>query len=233
MALILLPVPIGVADPAWMPPVVIEYYRTLDYFIVEQVRTARRTLKAFDPDIDIDRITFFELDKHQRQDPMLLLAPARAGHDLGLMSESGLPGVADPGGFLVAAAHRMGIQVMPLPGPSSLMLALMGSGMNGQDFRFHGYLPAKRPALLQAIQSLARETDRHQTAHLFIEAPYRNVALYQAFLEGLSATTGLCLAVNLGLPGGWVRSQPVQAWKNETHPDLHKQLCVFVIGKLL
>ncbi|HRV86250.1 MAG TPA: SAM-dependent methyltransferase [Saprospiraceae bacterium] len=233
MALILLPVPIGEADPTWMPPVVISYYRTLEFFIVEQVRTARRMLKAFDPDIDINRITFMELDKHHQQDPVQLLAPASAGHSIGLMSESGLPGVADPGGFIVAAAHRMGIQVVPLPGPSSLMLALMASGMNGQDFRFHGYLPAKKPALFQAIQNLDREMNRYTTAHLFIEVPYRNESLFQAFLEVLSPDTGLCLAVNLGLTGGWVRSQTIRAWKKELPPDLHKQLCVFAVGKLL
>lgn len=232
MSLILLPVPIGLADPAWMPPVVIEQYRRLAYFIVENVRTARRTLKAFDPSIDIDRITFFELDKHQRQDASTLLAPALAGQDMGLMSESGLPGVADPGGFLVAEAHRLGIVVHPLPGPSSLMLALMASGLNGQEFCFHGYLPRKQPALQQAILQLSKTIERAPTAHLFIEAPYRNQTLFQAFLEGLAPETGLCLAVNLTMPEGWVKSMPVKSWKKVPPPDLHKQLCVFLAGNL-
>lgn len=230
-ALFLLPVPIGTADPGWMPPVVIDYYRTLRFLVVENVRTARRTLKAFDPAIDVDLITFTELDKHQRQDPQAILAPALAGNNMGLMSESGLPGVADPGGFLIAAAHRLGIEVVPLPGPSSLLLALMASGMNGQDFRFHGYLPAKKPDLMRELQQLSREVDRHHSAHLFIEAPYRNQSLFEALIENLSPRTGLCLAVNLGMPSGWVKSLRIESWRKQPAPELHKQLCVFVVGQ--
>ena len=194
------------------------------------VKVPRAFLKAAGTERPLQELSLAELNEHTRDsDVERFLAPLRAGHDVGLLSEAGCPAVADPGANLVALAQRENIRVVPLIGPSSLLLALMASGLNGQRFAFQGYLPAKDNERRKALSDLESESRKRQQTQLFIETPYRNRALFEAVLQTCQANTRLCVATDLTLPGQSVRTRSVAEWKKETPPDIERRPTVFLL----
>ena len=229
--LYLIPVPLGpVAPETCLPPDTLAVARRLDHFVVERAKTARAHLKAMGHPLPLQSIAMQELNEHTPASAIAdLLTPLHAGHDLGLLSEAGCPAVADPGANLVRAAHAAGITVMPLVGPSSILLALMASGLGGQRFAFHGYLPAKEPERSRSIQALEKAARRDQATQLFIETPYRAAALLDALAATLSPALEVSVGADLGLPGQFIRTQRAQDWRGQG--DLVRdRLVVFGIG---
>ncbi len=200
------------------------------YFIVENLRTTRRFLKHVNREINIDELVFFELNKHTLPgDVSGFLKPLEEGHNMAVVSEAGCPGVADPGADVVRIAHQKGFRVVPLVGPSSVLLALMASGMNGQNFAFNGYLPVKSPERSRAISILEKKAVSEKQTQIFIETPYRNNALLADILKTCSPSTLLCIAADITGKEELVSTQPVGQWKKKV-PDLNKQPVVFLIG---
>ncbi len=200
------------------------------YFIVENIRTARRFLKLVNREINIDDCTFFELNKRTMvSDLPLYLKPAEKGEDIAVISEAGCPGVADPGADVVRIAHQKGIQVVPLVGPSSILLALMASGLNGQNFAFRGYLPVKPNERVKEIQSLEKRLKQEQQTQIFIETPYRNNQLLTDLLKTCHPDTLLCIGANITGADEYIDTKPVRQWKKNV-PDLHKKPVIFLIG---
>jgi 16S rRNA (cytidine1402-2'-O)-methyltransferase len=200
------------------------------YFIVENLRTTRRFLKQVNREINIDDLVFFELNKHTLPgDVAGFLKPLEEGHNMAVVSEAGCPGVADPGADVVKIAHQKGFRVVPLVGPSSVLLALMASGMNGQSFAFNGYLPVKNPERSRAISLLEKKALSEKQTQIFIETPYRNNALLADILKTCSPSTLLCIAADITGTDEKVLTQPVGQWKKKV-PDLNKQPVVFLIG---
>jgi 16S rRNA (cytidine1402-2'-O)-methyltransferase len=228
--LYLIPTPLGEADAAlWQPAAVQAIVQSLDAFVVENAKTARAFVKACGHAKPMAELTWIEMDKHNVFDPARAIALLKEGASIGVLSEAGCPAVADPGNVLVAAAHVAGITVKPLVGPSSIMLALMASGMNGQHFAFHGYLPtdvALRAAKLKELDALSAKTGQ---THIFIETPYRNAAILEACLKALSPTTRLAVACDLTLPTEWICVQTIAQWKQQPRPDFQKRPAVFLI----
>ena len=201
----------------------------LRFFIVENLRTARRYLRLLDPQMDIDNSTFFVLDKHTGpKEYSTFLEPAKKGHDIGIISEAGCPGIADPGAEIAKLAHQNNIQVVPFVGPSSILMALMASGMNGQSFAFNGYLPIDKSERSGAIKQLETKSSKEKQTQLFIEAPYRNNAMAQDILKHCRPDTLLCIACNISMPDEYVVTRPVSAWKGKL-PELHKKPTMFLI----
>jgi 16S rRNA (cytidine1402-2'-O)-methyltransferase len=204
--------------------------RALAHWVVETPKPARAFLKSLAPDRPLARLAIAEIGEHPDAERLLaLLAPASAGADLGVLSDAGCPGVADPGAALVAAAHAQGLRVVPLVGPSSLLLALMASGMNGQRFQFHGYLPAKPEARAVAVRTLETASRAHRAAQLFIETPYRNVAMLETLVATLAPATRLCVAVDLTLPTEDVVTRPVRSWRGRDFSAYAKRPAIFLI----
>jgi 16S rRNA (cytidine1402-2'-O)-methyltransferase len=229
--LYLIPVPLGpVAPETCLPPDTLAAARRLDRFVVERAKTARAHLKAMGHPLPLQSIAMQELNEHTPASAIAdLLAPLVAGHDLGLLSEAGCPAVADPGANLVRAAHAAGIAVVPLVGPSSILLALMASGLGGQRFAFHGYLPAKEPERSRSIQALEKAARRDQATQLFIETPYRAAVLLDALAATLSPAMLISVGADLGLPGQFIRTQRAQDWRGQG--DLVRdRLVVFGMG---
>jgi 16S rRNA (cytidine1402-2'-O)-methyltransferase len=201
------------------------------YYIVENVRTARRFLKQVNREIDIEKLTFFELNKFTKQaDIPHFLIPIEQGENVAVISEAGCPGIADPGADVVKIAHQKGYKVIPLVGPSSIVLALMASGLNGQNFAFNGYLPVKaneRSGLISKLENLAKAKGQTQ---IFIETPYRNNQLVNDLLKTCSSSTLLCIAANLTGENEFVVTKSIGQWKGNV-PDLHKQPAIFLIGR--
>jgi 16S rRNA (cytidine1402-2'-O)-methyltransferase len=229
--LYLIPVPLGNDSLASVIPAdVLATAQRLTHFIVEAPKTARAFLKEFGTPHELRSLWMEELNEHTKEDALsALLKPLLDGHDVGLMSEAGCPGVADPGANLIRLAHRKGIKVAPLVGPSSILLALMGAGANGQKFRFNGYIPAQDPARLEAIRTLENDSYRNKQAELFIETPYRNGALFDALLLGLKGSTQLTVACDLTTANEFIVSKTAADWKSGPKPELHKRPTVFVI----
>ncbi len=229
--LYLIPVPLGAARVHTLPPYVADTVRQLDVFVVERAKTARHFIKEICPDKLLPGLLLFELNEHTPQEAIAsFLKPAETGQDIGLMSEAGCPGVADPGAALVKLAHEKGIEVIPLVGPSSILLALMASGMNGQSFCFHGYLPAKRPELERVLKNLEQLAIKHKQTQLFIEAPYRNQQVMESACKVLAPSTYFGIAMALTLPDQWIKSQQMTKWREAVLPELHKRPAVFMIG---
>ena len=213
--LYLVPVTLGAAAQLSIsiPNDVISIVKTLNYFVAENAKTARASLKLFEHPTPLREIQISELNEHTPRGSIApFLQPLLDGHNVGLMSEAGCPAVADPGSALVELAHRFNIRVTPLVGPSSLLLALMGSGMNGQRFSFHGYLPAKENDRQQALLKLEADSRRSGGVEMFIETPYRNTAMLESLLK-LSSKTRLCLACDLTLESESIRSASIGEWK--------------------
>lgn len=227
--LYLVPAPLGASDiEADLPPAVIKIVRGLRHFIVEHPKTARQILKRIGTDVPLQSLAMEVLDEHTSRDRLPeLLAPVLRGEDIGLMSDAGCPAIADPGAPLVALAHQQGIRVCPLVGPSSILLALMSSGLEGQRFAFHGYLPTDREARPKRITELERESLRRQQTQIFIETPYRNNALLADLLATLQSGTRLCVAVDLTLTNEAIRTLTVAQWRKLTL-DLNRRLVVFL-----
>lgn len=213
-----------------IPTGVIDVMLTLDHFIVENERNARRFLIKCGYNKPIDDIKFFLLNKHTTfEDKINYLKLCSGGIDMGVISEAGLPGIADPGAEIVSLAHKSQIQVIPFTGPSSIFLALMASGMNGQQFCFHGYLPVKPNERKNKIHELEREIKKTSATQIFIETPYRNNALMQALIENCGPKTRLCVACDISLPTEFIKTLPIPDWKKE-RVDLHKRPCIFLIS---
>lgn len=227
--LYMLPVPLGEASIHTIPEQVQMLTCDIKHFFVEQTRTARRYLKRLDKSINIDQIQFSEVNTQTSADLNLLTKWLQAGHDVGMMSEAGCAGVADPGSVLAAKAHQLQAKVVPLTGPSSVLLALMASGFNGQGFRFVGYLPVKEPGRSKTIKELEQVATTKNEAQIFIETPYRNNQLLQEILRHCNAKTQLCIACNLTESNEYIKTQNIAQWRN-TKIDLHKQPCIFLLS---
>jgi 16S rRNA (cytidine1402-2'-O)-methyltransferase len=205
----------------------------LTRFLCENVRTGRRFVSALKVHPSMEALQFTELDKDTTGKELPdLLAPLLAGHDMGILSEAGCPGVADPGAIAVDFAHRQDIPVVPLTGPSSLLLALMGSGLNGQRFAFHGYLPIDSKTISTTIRNLEQESRDKDQTQLCIETPYRNNQLLDHLIRHLRPDTRLCLAYHLTASDGWIKTQPVAAWRKNT-PVLDKVPVTFLFHAAL
>lgn len=207
----------------------IEKLREVKHFIVENVRTARRFLKSCDRSIDIDSLTFFELNTHT--DPSTIpamLAPMKEGHDMGVISEAGCPAVADPGAQVVSIAHTLGYEVCPLVGPSSILLALMGSGFNGQSFAFSGYLPIDPGARTAALKRLHREAVQDRRTAIFIETPYRNNRLIKEIVNTLPPSALLCVASDITGSKQQIVTLPLAKWKTREF-DYGKTPAIFLL----
>jgi len=231
--LYLIPSLLGASAPqAVLPQQGIDVARRLTHFVVETPKLARQFLKALAPERPLQSLLFSELNEHTPAERIeALLAPALQGHDLGLLTDAGCPGVADPGAELVAAAHRAGVRVVPLVGPSALLLALMGSGLNGQAFAFHGYLPAKTGLRERALRALDDAVARSGVTQLFIETPYRNEALLAAVLSTCRPATRLCVAIDLSLPSEEIVSRRVGSWRELPPPVLLRRPAIFLLGR--
>ena len=229
--LYLIPSPLGDYDPAEVIPApVIEKIKNLKTFVVEEVRTARRYLSAAGLKGHIEELDFHELNEHTTAEEVEALVKLFAkGNDVGLISEAGLPAVADPGASLVALCHRKSIEVVPFTGPSSLMLALMSSGMNGQSFAFRGYLPAKAEERRQELKNIEKLSSSTGQTQIFIETPYRNDAMLKDILEVCKGGTELCVAANITLPDAFIKTMSVEKWRADK-PILGKRPCVFIIS---
>lgn len=203
----------------------------LRHFIVEDIKSARRYLRRVDRDFPIDDSTFFELNKRTDvKDLSRFVKPATEGHSIGVISEAGCPGVADPGAEIAAIAHEKGIRVAPLVGPSSILLALMGSGFSGQEFTFHGYLPKDRKDRVKRLKDFEADTRRSGHTHLFMDTPFRNMNVLDDLLNELADTTQLCIASNITLPDESVWTMSVEKWREKAY-DLSKKPTMFLIGK--
>ena len=226
--LYLIPVALGGVDAAsWLPPATLATARALRTFIAEDAKSARRFLKAIAHPGPLREINIHLLNEHTGEDRLeSLLAPLLAGVHCGLMSEAGCPAVADPGAGLVLRAHGAGIQVEPLVGPSSILLALMASGMSGQRFAFHGYLPVENSERVQRLKAL--EAQARGVTQIFIETPYRNAVLLDALLEHCRGDTLLCIAADLTLPTQYVATHAISEWRKNP-PVLHRRLAVFLL----
>ncbi len=205
---------------------------SLDYFIVENVRTARRFLSRLKLSRKIDELEFVELNEHttSQGDIEAMIAPLLKGRSGGVISEAGVPAVADPGAQVVEVAHRKGIDVKPLVGPSSIIMAVMASGLNGQSFAFNGYLPIKPDQRGKAIRNFERRAHSEGQSQLFIEAPYRNIKLLEQLLSTLAPTTLLTIAADITSQSEYIRTQSVAAWRAATLPDIQKRPTIFIIG---
>ena len=225
-------IPVALGDVPWslfLPAETREIAVKLQHFVVENAKTARAELKRLEHPTPLREVAIEQLpEKLNAPEIDRLLAPLLAGHDLGVLSEAGCPGVADPGALLVRRAHELGIRVKPLVGPSSLLLSLMASGLDGQQFAFHGYLPAREPDRSQRIAALEKESRRLGQTQLFIETPYRNSALFQALLSTCQGSTRLCVATDLTLPEESIVTRTVAQWKKAPAPALDKRPTVFL-----
>jgi 16S rRNA (cytidine1402-2'-O)-methyltransferase len=205
--------------------------RSISHFIVENIRTARRFLKKIDRDFDIDSLQFYELNKHTDKKQLhAYLDPIKDNHSVGIMSEAGCPGVADPGAEVVRIAHEKGIRVVPLVGPSSILLAMMASGMNGQNFAFNGYLPIQKGEKAKQIKQLESRIYTENQSQLFIEAPYRNSQLLDDLLTNCQPQTKLCIACDLTLETEFIQTRSINDWK-KNKPEIQKRPAIFILGK--
>jgi 16S rRNA (cytidine1402-2'-O)-methyltransferase len=225
--------PVALGDTPWqacLPAATRDTACRLAHFVVENAKTARAELKRVGHPLPLRELAIEQLPAAPTPAEIeTLMAPLLAGLDLGLMSEAGCPAVADPGALLVRRAHELGIAVKPLVGPSSLLLALMGSGLEGQRFAFHGYLPAREPERSRRIVELEGESARNKQTQIFIETPYRNGALFQALLSACRPRTRLCLATDLSLDSESIATRRVADWKAAPAPNLDKRPTVFLL----
>lgn len=228
--LYLLPTPLSDGELAdVLPQKELDVIAGLDCFVVEELRTARRFLSAAGKRGMVESLELHELNEHTSAQELAALSSIfDDGRDVGLLSEAGLPAVADPGAALVEICHRKGVQVVPLVGPSSLMMALMASGLNGQSFAFKGYLPAKTPERRKALQEIEKLSSRLNQSQIFIETPYRNDAMLADILECCNGNTRLCIATNITAQDEFIRTQTVAQWKKNI-PVIGKRPCVFIM----
>jgi 16S rRNA (cytidine1402-2'-O)-methyltransferase len=232
--LFLVPNLLGVVPPQdVLPQRTMAVARALKHFVVETPKAARQFIKSLQSEQAIQSIDFARLDVNTLPHRVpQLLQPALDGEDLGLLSDAGCPGVADPGALLVAAAHRAGVRVVPLVGPSAVLLALMAAGMNGQQFAFHGYLPVAAEVRIKALKALDDAVAWSGVTQIFIETPYRNDALLAATLAACRATTELCVAIDLTLPTEQVIRRPIAQWRDSARTELGRRPAIFLLGTI-
>ena len=225
----LIPVTLGGDDfLKVIPAKVISLTKLLRFFIVEDIRSARRFLRLIDKEFPIDDTIFFELNEHTGDEEISdFLTPLINGSDMGIMSEAGLPGIADPGAKIIALAHRRNIKVTPLSGPSSIIMALISSGFNGQNFSFNGYLPVKPVEKTAKIRELEKKS-REGYSQIFMETPYRNQKMFETLISACHNDTMLCVAADITLPSEFIRSMKISEWKKNI-PSLNDKLAVFVL----
>jgi len=225
----LIPVTLGSEDYSGViPSKVTDLTKKLRFFIVEELRSARRYLRKIDKEFPIDESNFNVLNEHTAEAEIeLFLEPLFKGYNIGLMSEAGLPCIADPGARIVALAHKMKIEVVPLSGPSSIIMALIASGLNGQNFTFNGYLPVKPAERSLKIKELERKS-KEGCSQIFMETPYRNQNMFETLVTACNNETRLCIAADITLPSESVRTMKISEWKKE-HPSLKDRLVVYVI----
>ncbi len=229
--LYLLPVWLGESGGTeLLPPANIAIAERVKLFFCENERTARRMLRRMSATLDLNAIELHVLDKDSTADDLAQYGILLGTRDAAIISEAGMPCIADPGARLVAEAHRRNVRVVPLTGPSSLLLALAASGMNGQRFTFHGYLPREAPERKRAIKALEQEARRTGGAQLFIETPYRNDAMLADLISTCDGHTLLCIAIDLEQPGGSSVTRTVNAWRDAS-PLLGKRPCIFIVGQ--
>jgi len=213
-----------------LPAYNVEVIRSLRFFIVEEIRTARRFLRKVDREFPIDDSTFCEMGKHADADRFAqYLRPLAEGHSIGVISEAGCPAVADPGADVVAIAQRKGFKVVPLVGPSSMILAVMASGLNGQSFAFNGYLPIDPADRAKRLKALEQRASQERQTQLFIETPYRNQKMFDTLVKTLRPQTRMCVAAGITTADEWIRTHTIQDWKKKTLPDLSKVPAIFLI----
>lgn len=214
-----------------IPAPTLEILKKLDHFIVEDLRSARRFLRKAGFKAAFDDVHFYLLNEHSKEEDLdEMLNALMKGNSAGILSEAGVPAVADPGTRIVDLAHRHGIKVIPLVGPSSILLALMASGMNGQSFRFHGYLPVKNPARTNSIRQIERSALDSGETQVFMETPYRNMNLLEEILKTCRDETMLCLAADISLDTEFIKTKTVHEWKKNL-PGIHKRPAIFLINR--
>ena len=231
-ALYLIPVTLGETEVSRvLPSYNAEVILQIKHFIVEEVRSARRFLKKVDRNIQIDDLAFYPMGKHASPELFAsYLRPLEQGESVGVISEAGCPAVADPGANVVAIAQRKGLRVVPLVGPSSILLAVMASGFNGQSFAFNGYLPIEPGERTKRLKLLEQRVYAERQTQLFIETPYRNAKLFAEILRTCRPQTRLCVAAGLTCAEEFIRTRTIQEWKRHPLPDLSKIPAIWVIG---
>jgi 16S rRNA (cytidine1402-2'-O)-methyltransferase len=227
--LYMIPIPIADDKLNTILPSTLDVIHSLHHFVTENARTARRFISSTKPPYALQEVSVLELDKHNPIPPEELLAPLLLGNNIGVMSEAGCPGIADPGSKLASWAHSNDIKVVPLVGPSSIFLALMASGLNGQTFKFHGYLAPKKDLLKQELKRLEADSRKSNCTQIFIEAPYRNRQVVEAALDVLHKNTHFSIASNLTADDEYVLTMRIAKWKNADIPDLHKKASIFLL----
>jgi len=235
--LVLIPSLLGSDDVSWVAPVTAQYLKKIKHFIVESEKSARRFLKKVDRDIVIDELTFYVIPKNKGKKNKFVgydvlnefLMPASMGGIVGLLSDAGCPAIADPGNVFVAEAHKQGVQVVPLPGPSSILLALIASGLNGQSFSFYGYLPIDSGERRIAIRKIEDAAINTKSAQIFMETPFRNMQILETILAVCSPKTKLCIAMDISMPSQKILTLSLSDWR-KLKPNLHKIPAVFVMG---
>jgi len=230
--LFLLPNSLGRATPDWHSKELINAASSCQHFIVESHKMSRRLLHKLAPERDLDALEYYHLHKRVTAiDVNEMIQPLLQGHHMGLISDAGLPAVADPGSLIVTAAHRQSIRVSPIPGPSSIFLALMASGLNGQHFEFVGYVSQQDSQRKNQLKALTNKILKTGTTVVFIETPYRNPVLYAQILELVSPDLRLCLALDLTQATEEIATRHIADWKKVKAPNLEKRPCVFLLGK--
>lgn len=229
--LYLIPVPLGPSDlNAVLPAMVQDRARQLKHFVAENAKSARAFLKSLPTDTPLQQIGITELSEHTPASALpSLLAPLLAGEDVGLISEAGCPAVADPGANLVALAQREGISVIPMVGPSSILLALMGSGLSGQNFAFHGYLPAKEEERQKKLRELEKDSRQEKRTQIFIETPYRNRQMLETLVKTCADGTRICVATDLTLDSESVMTRTPAEWRRRGLPEIDRRPTVFLL----
>lgn len=218
-------------DGEYIAPLVKSVIKNTKYYLVENIRTARRYISSLKLGIDISELHFQQLDKNTTIDSIGKMGePLLKGHDMGVISEAGLPGIADPGKIAVSFAHLKGIRVIPLPGPSSIIQALIASGFNGQSFAFHGYLPIDPKKRQEQVRKIYQSHEKTGATQLFMETPYRNNKLLNDLLKILPGGVHLCIAAGISSATEFIQSQRIEQWKKK-QPELHKIPAIFCIGK--
>jgi 16S rRNA (cytidine1402-2'-O)-methyltransferase len=228
----LIPTPLGDNDPMEVLPFQVkDIIESLHFFIVENEKTARHFIKKITPEKKQSELHFMLIDKHTTDNETIkYLDVCKEGNDVGIMSEAGLPAIADPGAFVVKKAHQLDIQVVPIVGPSSIFLAMMSSGFNGQNFAFNGYLPIDENERKSQIKLLEKKSGELLQSQIFIETPYRNDKLLDSLAQTLHPDTKLCIAADITLPTEFIKTKSIQQWKKEK-PELHKRPAIFIIQK--
>ena len=231
-SLVLIPCPIAEEEYDTLSPQIASWINRIDHYVVENGKTARRFIRPLLEDKSLQDLSYFEWDKHaSKQDFKEPLQWLLSDKDVGIISEAGCPAIADPGSDLVRLAHKNNVRVIPLVGPSSILLALMASGMNGQQFTFHGYLPNKKPDLHKKLEQIESRAWRSGYSQIFMETPYRNQQMLNVLLSSLKNETHLCIAADISASNEQIESKSVRDWKREEDRNFHKRPAIYIIAR--